>query len=65
MVPMAAILDFWLETILAIFFWSTSHPDGSNLVSSQLAIWLRRKSEKQIFKMAAMASILDFWAKCF
>ena len=28
------------------YFWSTSHPDASYQVSSQLAFWLRRRSEK-------------------
>ena len=34
------------------YFWSTSHPDASYQVSSQFAICFRRRSEKQIFKMA-------------
>ena len=36
------------------YFWSTSHPDASYQVSSQLALWFRRRSEKYIFKMAAI-----------
>ena len=39
------------------YFFSTCHPDASQQVWSQLAIWFRRRCEKQIFKMAA---ILDF-----
>ena len=35
------------------YFWSTSHPDASYPVSSQLAFLFKRRSEKQIFKMAA------------
>ena len=42
------------------YFWSTSHPNASHQVWSQLAFGFRSKSEKQIFKMAAMAAILDF-----
>ena len=41
-------------------FLSTSHPNASYQVSSQLAFRFRRRREKQIFKMAAMAPILDF-----
>ena len=47
------------------YFWSTSHPNASYQVSSQLAFRFRRRSEKYIFKMAAMAAILDFWSKQF
>ena len=39
------------------YFWSTSHPDASYQVSSQLAFQFRRRREKEIFKMA---TILDF-----
>ena len=42
------------------YVWSTSHPDTSYQVSSQLALRFRRRSEKYIFKMAAMEAILDF-----
>ena len=28
------------------YFWSTSHPDATSQVLSQLAFWLRRRSEK-------------------
>ena len=38
------------------YLWSTSHPDTSYQVSSQLAFQFRRRSTKQISKMAAMAS---------
>ena len=41
------------------YFWSTSHPDTSYQIWSQLAFRLRKWSEKQIFKMAAMAAISD------
>ena len=40
------------------YFWSTSHPDASYQVSSQLALRFKW-SEKQIFKMAAMVAILE------
>ena len=42
------------------YFWSISHPNASYQVWSQLAFGYRSRSEKQIFKMAAMAAILDF-----
>ena len=42
------------------YFWSTSHPNASYQVSSQLAFRFRRRNEKQMFKMATMAAILDF-----
>ena len=42
------------------YFRSTSHPNASYQVSSQMAFQFRRKSEKQIFKMAVMAATLDF-----
>ena len=35
------------------YFWSTSHPNASYRVKSQLALRFRSRSEKQIFKMAA------------
>ena len=44
------------------YFRSTSHPDASYQVSSQLAFWFRRRREKKIFKMAA---ILDCESKGF
>ena len=47
------------------FFWSTSHPKASYLGSSQLAFGFRRRSEKQIFKMAVIAAILDFRSEQF
>ena len=40
------------------YFWSTSHLYASYQVSSQLSFRFRRRSEKKIFKMAAMAAIL-------
>ena len=43
------------------YFLSTSHLDASYQVSSQLAFRFRRRIEKWIFKMAAMAATLDFW----
>ena len=42
------------------YFLSTSHPDASYQVWSQLAFQFRRRSEKYIFEMAVMAAILDF-----
>ena len=51
-----AILDFGSEQFLQ--FISTSRHGTSYQVSSQLAFWLRRCSN-QIFKMVAMAAILD------
>ena len=42
------------------FFLSISHPSASYQVWSQLAFGFRRRSEKSIFKMAAMAAVLDF-----
>ena len=44
---------------LSSFFRSTNHPDAPYQGSSQLAFQLRRRREKQIFKMATMAAILD------
>ena len=41
------------------YFLSTSHPNVSYQVWSQLAFRCRRRSEKQIFKIAAMVAILD------
>ena len=49
---------------LAIFC-CTSHPDVSYHVSSQLAFQFRSRSEKYIFKMVAMAAILDFGSEQF
>ena len=62
MAAMVAILDFPSEQFHKSFFLhiSTSHPDASCQVSCQLAFHYRRRSENQIFKMAAMAAILDF-----
>ena len=42
------------------YFWSISHPNASYQVLSQLAFGFRSRSEKYIFKMAAMVAILDF-----
>ena len=42
------------------YFSSTSHPDASYHVWSQLAFGFWRRSKIYIFKMAAMAAILDF-----
>ena len=41
------------------YFFSTSHPDASYQISSQLAFLFNRRKEKQIFKMATMAAVLD------
>ena len=51
-------LGFPIGTIFA-FFLSISHPNDSYQVWSQLAFGFVRRSKKQIFKMAAMADILD------
>ena len=53
-------LGFLIGTVLAFFFLSTSHPDASYQVTSQLAVVFRRRREKQIFKMVAKAAIFDF-----
>ena len=42
------------------YFWSISHPNASYHVWNHLAFGFRRRSEKYIFKMAAMSAILDF-----
>ena len=47
------------------YFWSTSYPDASYQVSSQLAFCFRRRSEKYIFKMATAAVNLDFRSESF
>ena len=47
------------------YFWSTCHPDDSYKVSSSLAFRFRRRSKKQIFKMATMAATFDFLSKQF
>ena len=52
-------LKILIGTILALFL-STSHSDASDQVWSQLAFQFRRRSEKYIFKIAAMVAILDF-----
>ena len=56
-------LAFRIETILDIC--STRHPDASYQISSQLAFQFRRRNEKTIFKIAAMATILDFRSERF
>ena len=55
---MVAVLDFHWNNFS--HFWSTSHPNASYQVSSQMAFPFRRRSEIQIFKMVAMVAILDF-----
>ena len=42
------------------YFRSSSHPNASYQASIQMAFQFRRRSEKQIFKMAVMVAILDF-----
>ena len=56
-------LGFRIWMILAIFDLQVTplHPT----VSSQLTFWLRRRSQKQIFRMDTMAAILDFWLEWF
>ena len=58
-------LGFLIETILVFLSLSTSHPDVSYQVLSQLDFRSRRRSEKQIFNMAAMTFILDFPSEWF
>ena len=55
---MATTLDFQSECFICLR--STGHPKASYQVSSQLAFGSGEKSEKLIFKMAAIATILDF-----
>ena len=57
-------LGFPIGMILAILI-STSHPHAAYQFSNQLALWFRKISEKQNFKTAAMAAILDFRSKQF
>ena len=40
-------------------FDQQDYPDASYQVSSQLALWFRRRSEKKIFRIAAILAILD------
>ena len=48
----------WISDLIDFsYFWSTSRPDNSYRVSSQLAFWFSIRSSKYIFKTAA---ILDF-----
>ena len=54
-----AILDFKQNNFL-----SASHPDTFYQVSNQLATGIKRSST-QIFKMAAVAAILDFRSEKF
>ena len=49
----------------SFFFWSTSHPNVSYEVWSQLAFRCRSRSQIQIFKMATMVAIWDFWSERF
>ena len=42
------------------YFGSTRHPNAPFQASSQMAFRFRRRSEKQTFKIVAMAAILDF-----
>ena len=51
----SSTLGFLVRRILDIF-WSTSHPNASYQVSSQLAFQFRRRSEKQIFKATSYIS---------
>ena len=54
-----AILESPSEQFLAIFL-STSHPDTSYHVLSQLAFQFRWRRSKQIFKMVTVVASLDF-----
>ena len=47
------------------YFLSTSCPDNSYHVSSQLAFWFRRQGQNKFFKRAAIAVILDLDQKDF
>ena len=61
MAAMTAILDFRSKQFKQLFR-STSDPNVSYQVSSQMTFpQFRRRSEKQILKMAVMAANLDFW----
>ena len=55
----------WISYRNNCYFLPTSHPDASYKVSSQLAFWFRRRSEKYIFKMAAVMAILHFQTERF
>ena len=57
-------LGFPFEKKLAIIC-SRSNPDVFYHVSSQMAFLFRRRSEKFIFKLAAIAAILGFWLERF
>ena len=50
----------WISYRNNCYFWSTRHLDASYKVSSQLVFWFRRRSEKYIFKMAAVVAISHF-----
>ena len=56
----------WISEF-SFFFLSTSHPDASYQVSGQLAFYIvkGKRREAYIFKMAAMAVILDFRSEWF
>ena len=47
------------------YFWSTSQTDTSYQVSSQMTFRVRKRSSKEIFKMATVASTLDFGQEWF
>ena len=49
----------WWPPSISNHFWSTSHLNTSNEISSRLAFRLWWKIWKQIFKMAAMVAMLD------
>ena len=55
--------QWWPSWILDLnnfsYLWSTSHLNASYQVSSQLAFWFRRKSEKKIL-WPTIAAVLDF-----
>ena len=57
--PQRLHAGFQIVMILAIF--DLRQPNASFQVSSQLAFQFRRRSEQQIFKMAPMAAIMDFY----
>ena len=60
---MAAIFDFPIGTILAIFIYKSPRSFLPSFMSA--GILLQEKKWKQIFKMAATAAILDFLSERF
>ena len=63
MEAMVAILDFPSGNFS--FFWSTSHPNASYHVKSQLAFLFRRRSKKKDFQDGCHGGHLDFQSERF